>query len=73
MLLSTFVNFCKDIFLLILSCISVAINSLFSMPLFWDGSSYIISVGQLLLALIVFNIIFGFIFSVIKGHFGGSE
>ena len=73
MLLSTFINFCKDMFLLILSCISMAINSLFSMPLFWDGSTYVISVGQILLAIIIFNIIFMFIFSVIKGHFGGSE
>ena len=49
----------------------MAINSLFSMPLFFDGSNYVISVGQVLLALIVFNIIFGFIFVVIKNFIGG--
>ena len=71
MVLSTFVDMCKDFFMLIMSCISMAINSLFSMPLFFDGSNYVISVGQVLLALIVFNIIFGFIFVVIKNFIGG--
>ena len=73
MLISTFIGICKDFFMLILSCISMAINSLFQMNLFWDGSTYIISVGHILLAVIVFSIIFGFILSAIKSHFGGGE
>ncbi len=73
MLISTFIGICKDFFMLILSVISVSINSLFQMNLFWDGSTYIISVGHICLALIIFSIIFGFILNAIKQHFGGGE
>jgi len=73
MLISTFISICKDFFMLILSCISMAIGSLFSMPLFFDGSSYVISVGQILLALLLFNVIFGFIFSSLISHFKGGN
>lgn len=72
MLINTFVNICKDWFFLILHTLNMAINSLFSMVIFWDGSSYQISIGQIGLALIAFNIIFGFIFSAIKSHLGGN-
>ncbi len=72
MLINTFVNICKDWFFLILHALNMAINSLFSMVIFWDGSSYQISIGQIGLALIAFNIVFGFIFASIKSHLGGE-
>lgn len=62
-----FVNMCKDFLMLILGACSMAVQSLFSMPLF--GS---ISVGQILLALISFSLIFGFILNIIKTKFGGN-
>lgn len=62
-----FVNMCKDFLMLILGACSVAVQSLFSMPLF--GS---ISVGQILLAFISFSLIFGFILNIIKAKFGGN-
>lgn len=62
-----FVNMCKDFFMLILSAISGAVGSLFSMPLF--GA---ISVGQILLAFIAFGVVFGFIFGVIVNKFGSD-
>ena len=69
MTLIGFVNMCKDFFMLILSAVSMAIGSLFSMPLF--GS---ISVGQILLAFIVFGLVFGYLLNFVIDRFGsGSE
>ena len=73
MVISTFIGICKDFFMLLLYTISMSINSLFQMNLFWDGSTYIITVGHICLALIVFSIIFGFILNAIKQHLGGNE
>lgn len=73
MLIETFVNMLKDYVMIILSVISTMINTLFNMPIFWDGTTYIISVGHILFACITFSIIFGFIFSTIGSKFGGRE
>ena len=73
MLISTFVNMLKDFVMLFLSVISTFINTLFAMPVFWDGSTYIISVGHIVFALIAFIIIFGFIYSSISEKLGGSN
>lgn len=73
MLISTFIGICKDFFMLILHCISISINSLFQMNIFFDGSSYIISVGHIAFAFIIFSIVFGFIIGAIKSHFGGRD
>ena len=56
-----FVNLCKDFFMLFISAMSTGIGSLFSMPLF--GA---ISVGHILLAFLVFGVIFGFLFNIIN-------
>ena len=73
MLISTFVNMLKDYVMILLSVISTMINTLFTMPVFFDGSTYIISVGHIVFACISFSLIFGFIFSVIGSKFGGRE
>ena len=73
MLISTFVNMLKDYVMLILSVISSLINTLFTMPVFWDGTTYIITVGHIVFALIAFTVIFGFIYSVIASKIGGGE
>lgn len=73
MLISTFVNMLKDIVMLILSVLSTMINTLFAMPVFFDGSTYVISVGHIVFALIAFMIIFGFIYSSISEKIGGSN
>lgn len=67
MAISEFINMCKDFLMLILSAISMAINSLFSMPLFLG-----ISLGQILLGFLAFSIIFGFIFGIIANKFGSN-
>lgn len=73
MLINTFVNMLKDYVMLLLSVVSTLINTLFAMPVFWDGTTYVISVGHILFALIAFIVIFGFIFGVISSKFGGNE
>lgn len=72
MVISTFINFCKDFFMLMLSCLSGAINSLFQMNVFWDGENYLITLGHIFFAILVFSIVFGFLFGAIKEHFGGE-
>ena len=65
MVLSDFINMCKDFLVLILYAVNRIISSLFSMPLFVG-----ISVGHCLLAFMVFGILFGFIFGLIQDKFG---
>lgn len=72
MVISTFINFCKDFFMLIFFSLSSATNSLFQMNIFFDGENYIISAGHIFFAILVFSIVFSFIFSAIKQHFGGD-
>lgn len=72
MIISTFINFCKDFFMLMFFSLSSAINSLFQMNVFWDGNTYIITVGHIFFAIIVFSIVFGFILGAIKQHLGGD-
>lgn len=67
MAISEFVLMCKDFLMLILSACNTAVSSLFSMPLFLG-----ISLGQVLLGLICFGIIFGFVFRIIASKFGGE-
>lgn len=73
MLISTFVSMLKDYVMLLLSVVSSLINTLFNMPIFWDGTSYVISVGHIVFAFISFSVLFGFIFGVISSKFGGAE
>lgn len=65
--LGDFINMCKDFLMLILGACSMAVQSLFSMPLF--GA---ISVGQILLGFIAFSLIFGFVLNIIQSKFGGD-
>lgn len=67
MLISDFLVIVKDFAMLILGAISSIIGTLFNMPLF--GA---ISIGQILLAFAVFNIVFVFILSCIKDKFGSQ-
>lgn len=67
MLISDFLVIVKDFAMLILGAISSIIGTLFNMPLF--GA---ISIGQILLAFAVFNIVFIFILSCIKDKFGSQ-
>ena len=71
--LGFFISFLKDILILILYPISLVIGSLFSMPLFFDGTSYVITMGHLLVFIIAFTTIFGFIYSVLISKIGGGE
>jgi hypothetical protein len=71
MLITTFINICKDAFFMLLFTLNSIFNAFFSMNIFWDGSSYIISVGEILFAFISFSIIFGFILSAIVDHLRG--
>ena len=71
MLISTFIDICKDMFFMILNVFNNILNALFSMNVFWDGSTYIISVGEILFALVFFSIIFGFLISSIIDHLRG--
>lgn len=65
MLLSDFVNMCKDFLVLILYSVNSIISTFFSMPLFLG-----ISVGHILLAFIVFSLLFGFVLNLIRDKFG---
>ena len=67
MVIGDFLVIVKDFAILIFGAISSIIGTPFNMPLF-----NAISVGQILLAFAVFNIIFGFILSIIKDRFGSQ-
>lgn len=71
MLIGTFIDICKDFTMLLLSVVSTFINTLFAMPVFWNGTTYVISVGHIVFALIAFSVIFGFIYGVIAEKIGG--
>lgn len=73
MLIGTFINICKDFTMSLLSVVSTFINTLFAMPVFWDGTTYVISVGHIVVALISFSVIFGFIYGVISEKIGGMH
>lgn len=64
MSISFFISMLKDFFLLILGACSMAVGSLFNMPLFLS-----ISVGQVLLGIIAFKILFGHLLQIIRDRF----
>lgn len=70
MLLETFISVCKDFFMLLASTFSQLIGSLFQMDLFVKDGVYVISVGDILFAVIGAILIFGFLFGSILSFFG---